>query len=118
TEEWLVETSLTYMVNLKELGGMSRTSPAPRPRQPDAPALGDLDRSGNSEHDRSRKKPKTETSKMSEFVIAWEVATHAGGILGGCPHGTAHNEEAAGSVRGKECAGKAGSAKAAKPASM
>ncbi|CAL9211424.1 unnamed protein product, partial [Musa hybrid cultivar] len=88
-EAGLSPTPWAYMVNLKELGGMPRASPAPRPRQPGALASGDLDRSGNSEPGRSRKKPKIKTSKMSEFAIAWEVATHVGGILGGCPHGTA-----------------------------
>ncbi|CAL9183634.1 unnamed protein product, partial [Musa hybrid cultivar] len=88
TEEWLVEAGLSLtpranMVNLKDLRGMPCASSAPWPRQPAAPTSEDLDRPGNSEPDRPRKKPKIGTSKMSESTVAREAATQAGGVPGG-----------------------------------
>ncbi|CAL9177250.1 unnamed protein product [Musa hybrid cultivar] len=58
------------MVNLKELRGMPRASPASRPHQPIAPTSRDLDQSGNSEPGHSHKELKIGTSKMSESTTA------------------------------------------------
>ncbi|CAL9173606.1 unnamed protein product [Musa hybrid cultivar] len=106
------------MVNLKQMRGMPHASSAPRPRQPTASSVGDSDQPRNSEPNRPRKKPKIGTSKMSESVAAWVSATKSGGIPREQSHRSAPNEEAVGSGHGKEHAGKAGPAKAAKPASV
>ncbi|CAL9749628.1 unnamed protein product, partial [Musa acuminata subsp. burmannicoides] len=123
TEEWLVETGLSPapradMVNLKQMRGMPRASSAPRPRQSTASSVGDSDRPGNSELDRLRKKPKIGTSKMSESIAALVSATKSGSIPREQSHRSTPNEEAVGSGRSKEHARKAGSAKAARPASV
>ncbi|CAL9120502.1 unnamed protein product, partial [Musa textilis] len=97
TEQWLVEAGLN-MVNLKGMRGMPHAPSTPPPRPPTRPTSESLDRPRSTE---LHKKLKVGTSKMFESAVARATADRTGGNSG-----ERASEEAMGSARGKERAGR------------
>ncbi|CAL9763779.1 unnamed protein product, partial [Musa acuminata subsp. burmannicoides] len=90
TKEWLVEVGLSPVLRGTAranplLLGMPRASTTPQSDPPATQPIGDLSRSGGSEPDRPRKRPKTATPKMSVSVMAREATSHARSSPWGSP---------------------------------